>query len=1821
MKKTIKKNCIQIQGARQNNLKNLSINLPLSQLVGITGRSGSGKSSLAFETLHAHGQRCYVETFSPYTRQFLQRLNPPDVDFIRNIRPSIATQQGNTVKTSRSTVGTMTELCDFFKVWFCHESHLYDPLTGKKITVNTPQTIWEKVRKEWNHASILLCFEVQPKSLPMECIFSSLQKQGYSRLVINEQVKLLEELTPTQPAPQSFFVIQDRLSAEPRQKSRFLEAVTTCLKHGQGHLFVLDLNGKILSQFSEGLYSPHGQRRFHPRKPAHFSFHSPLGACPNCQGFGRVIAIDYRLVIPDPSLSIIEGAIRPFRGSVYQGSLRDLLKFTSDRDIPIDVPWKKLSPSQQKFILEGDPDYGTEGHDWPDAWYGVKGFFDYLEERTYKMHIRVFLSRYRSYTPCPKCHGKRLQEEALCWKWQGYRLPDLYDLPVSDLTTLLEKNRTQPKNLQGKCALEAILTRLHYLEQVGLGYLTLSRHSRSLSAGEAKRVNLTTCLGVSLVDTLFVLDEPSVGLHPRDIDQLILIFRQLTTNGNTVVVVEHDETILRCADYLIELGPGAGKQGGNVIFSGTPSALKKSTESLTGAYLFGEKYIATPSKRRTVTMLPDKKKANCLIFRNASKHNIQALSFMLPLHRFIVLCGVSGSGKSTLLNNVLYQGLWSKQGKPMEDPASVEEIIGEDLFSNVALVDQSPVSRSPRSNTALYIGIWDALRVKFASSESAQREGLTPSHFSFNTGLGRCPHCKGLGYEEVEMQFLSDLYLPCPLCDTHRFKPEVLAVNWKGKNVAEILQLTVAEACNFLVNEPKILQKLEILRSIGLDYLPLGQPLNTLSGGESQRLKLVQYLSSPTKGPLLLLLDEPTTGLHREDVKSLLIALQKLVKRGHTLVVAEHHMDILKAADWILEIGPGAGTHGGKIVAEGPPETIASLSTATAPYLARALTNTRLPFEPKDPTPQKPPSALEIFGAREHNLKDIDVSIAHQKLTVLTGVSGSGKSSLAFDIVFAEGQRRFLESMSAYARQFVEQLPRPDIDSLRGIPPTVATSQRTTRGNRKSTVATITEVAPYLRLLYAKVGIQENPRTGQIVTSQTFSSLYQRFSKEWKSALYLCAPLIRGRKGHHQPLADWAMKHHFSLLRINGKIKETEKFSKLNRYMEHDIEVVFDDVANDPKAALERALTIGKGSCFLLYPENQLHWFSTTRTDPLTGEAFPELDPKHFSQNSPKGWCPTCHGYGHLYDWMSKDLSYTALPNPLSEGICPDCQGKRLNPLSSSVKLYLKTRGSLSFPELLQLSATNALQVLDSLELDKRSTLIVKDILPQIREKLQFMDQVGLHYLTLDRPVNTLSGGETQRIRLAAQLGTPLTGVLYVLDEPSIGLHAEDNDHLIESLQTLRKKGNTLLVVEHDEEFIKAADQIIDLGPGGGPRGGYLVASGSLAALKKNKKSITGQYLHKSPQYPLRGSYRSLENTPWLTARKVSLRNLKGDDLRLPIGRFISICGKSGAGKSTLIRDLLAPLLHYTTQHKIKNLKAKTIIQQKIIPSSSSPLLELVGGHLFKQVIEVDQEPIGRTPRSTPATYTGAFDLIRSLYASLPMAKVREFTPSTFSFNVSGGRCETCNGAGRLKLEMNFLPDTYVTCEACNGKRYNASVQDICWNGKNIAEVLQLSFEEAASFFAFHEGLKTLIDLMVETGLGYLTLGQNSPSLSGGEAQRVKLVSELVKGFSSAKKREEKGKNLYILEEPTTGLHLSDCEKLIWLLHQLVDQGHTVVVIEHHLALIAEADYVVELGPEGGEKGGHILYQGEVKGLLEVEGSPTAPYLRRIISKETPKAS
>ncbi|HYL90626.1 MAG TPA: excinuclease ABC subunit UvrA, partial [Burkholderiales bacterium] len=1215
---------IVIRGARQNNLKNLSLAIPTGELVVVTGVSGSGKSSLVFDTLYAEGQRRYVETFSPYARQFLDRMDKPQVDAVEGIPPAIAIDQTNPVRTSRSTVGTMTELNDHLKLLFARAAKLHCRGCGKPVVRDTPQTIYTSLSARPEDRLIITFPVPVPKNFSEAEVLQLLEAQGYTKIHRREKG--------------SIEVIQDRVRLASTDKSRVMDALESAMRVGQGRVDIYTEKGDR-RRFSADLHCADCDIHYTEATPAAFSFNSPIGACELCRGFGRVIGVDFGLVVPDESKTLREGAVRPWQSPSFKECQDDLEKYAKKRRIPLDTPFKDLSQKERIWVLEGEPEWVSWRKSWPGTWYGVRRFFKWLETKAYKMHIRVLLSKYRAYTECQSCHGTRLKPDALLWKLDGRSIHQLMLMSVSDVKAFFEQLALPaPMDEAADLLLTEVRTRLGYLCQVGLGYLTLDRQSRTLSGGEVQRINLTTALGTSLVNTLFVLDEPSIGLHPRDMGRVIDVMKRLRNAGNSLVVVEHDPQIMFAADRILDMGPGPGERGGEIVYFG-PADRLAAENTLTADYLAGRKKAVEVAKAAPPRIF--------LTLEGASEHNLKSIDVRLPLERLVCVTGVSGSGKSTLVQDVLYPALLKTKGKPTEKPGAYKALKGAHQVSEVVLVDQSPIGKTTRSNPASYVGAFDCIRNLFAKSPVGKERGYTAGTFSFNSGNGRCPACGGNGFEHVEMQFLSDVYLRCPDCDGRRYRPEVLEATIRNKSIADALDMTVSEALRFFGNHAELVQRLKPLVDVGLDYLKLGQPVPTLSGGEAQRLKLAGYLADTeaASDPKLFLFDEPTTGLHFDDVAKLLRAFRQLLDAGHSLVVIEHNLDVIRASDWILDLGPEGGDAGGEIVCEGTP---AQVMAHKASHTGQALREYegkigKAPVpEAKEPAGRYLGNAIRIHNAREHNLKNIDVEIPRGRFTVITGVSGSGKSTLAFDILFNEGQRRYLESLNAYARQFVQAASRPDVDAIFGIPPTVAIEQRTSRGGRKSTVGTLTEVHHFLRLLFVKLGTQYCPKCEIPIEPQSEEVIAARLLREYRGRqVTLLAPLVVNRKGVYTDLAKWAAGKGYWHLRVDGKLLPVRPFPRIDRFREHTIELPVLSLKVDAKAepqlrqALRTALELGKGVVHVLEKEVQV--FSTKRACRSCGRSFPELDPRLFSYNSKHGWCAACYGTGLAIDDVEWD--------------------------------------------------------------------------------------------------------------------------------------------------------------------------------------------------------------------------------------------------------------------------------------------------------------------------------------------------------------------------------------------------------------------------------------------------------------------------------------------------------------------------------------------------------------------------------------------------------
>lgn len=1778
----MKAKSLHIINARENNLKNIDLEIPHDTFTVVTGLSGSGKSSLAFDTVYAEGQRRYIETFSPYTRQFFDKVKKPAVDNIENVRPAVAIEQRTRILTSRSTVGTLTNILDYLKILWSNVAQAMCPVCDIPLRRWTPDSLAKhlisffELKKE---RGFLLATRVKILSKSLKGELLRLSTLGFSRIYIEQTGALttVDEIDVDDlKGASSIILVLDRVTNKIPQHSRLRDSIDQAFSLSGGSFILIEQSDRKDSSYLRVINSP-SQKNEHKHaneiiefndnfccnyenvkiervKPSLFSHNHPVGACPECKGFGRILVIDRARCVPNQNLSIEEKAVNCWSGDASQGEFRRLIKFCKEKKIPTDVPWKKLSATAQEEIFTHKS----------KLFRGVLHWFKRLERKAYKMHVRVFLSRYRMQMVCPLCNGTRLKAASLAYQVEGLRFPDLMSMSIGKLLSWLKdfmqrysRGKSLPREMQ--YCFDSVISRLECLSKLGLSYLTLDRQARTLSGGETQRVNLATAIGSELISTQFVLDEPSVGLHSRDSKNLLDTLHALRERNNSLLVVEHDLECIGSADNVIELGPKAGTQGGEIIYSGPIQ--KWRGLNFDKSVLLNDK-IESPAK-------------DFLEVENACVRNLKNISLKIPLGRLVCLSGVSGSGKSSLAKEAIMNAYDNfKNGQSITDGQNI--VSGFDKFEQVLLVDQSPLSKTPRANLATYSKIWEEVRTLLANTDEAKLRKLSKSSFSFNVDGGRCPHCKGAGYITEDMQFLSDVYVPCEVCLGKRFQESVLEVKYKGKSVFELLQLSVDDCTRFFHGHQNIRETAEILCQLGLGHLSVGHPLSALSGGEAQRLKLVPLLCEAQKASSFLVFDEPTTGLHVEDVQNLIGLFRTLCKSGHSILCIEHNLGMLLASDWIIDLGPEGGDEGGFLVCEGRPEDLikGSDKLIKKSYTKDALIDFEKSLNSKS-TSIKPAKIskskvrdnsefLTIVGAKEHNLKNIDVKIPLYRMVALTGVSGSGKSSIAKDIVYAEGQRRFLDCLSPYARQFIKELKRPEIDHIDNVQPTVCVYQHTFQPSKLSTVATMSEVYNFLRLLYAKVGTQYCPdHPKQQISPLSAEEIANEIATYRVPNLRILAPIVKLKKGHHNEIFNRAIDSEITEVRVDGLFGAPSKFiNALDKKKPHSIEYVIGklnpaQVAKDMLVdALNQAFSLSAGTV-IIHTTQKEEIFSTQRTCAVCHRGFFKIDPEDLSFNSKRGVCLSCSGAG--IDSKGR--------------VCSTCGGARLNEIGRNIRLDQN-----NIHDACMQNAKHLLQFLNSIKLDATKKKVAESILLELKTRLSGLIETGIDYLLLDRGCSTLSSGELQRLRLATAMGSTLTGVMYIFDEPSSGLHPIDNMKVLNRLRESCSQGNSVIVIEHDANSILACDDVIDIGPGGGTNGGEVVYAGSVSDFSSSKISKTAEAIfHKDLIHKNSPSRIKKSKHPLLKIKKANKNNVELKEQDIPLQALVVFAGVSGAGKSSLVHGIISDTINLG---RIKDNKFdwnENILQSDIA---------------LERAVYIDQKPIGLNSRSTPASYLKIWDQIRTVFANTIEAKSRGWGPSHFSYNTGKGRCPECKGQGQIKLEMNFLPDATMLCEACRGSRYLDETNTVHYLGLSISDVLNLTFEEAKTIFAQHRKIHQAITLVCEIGLGYLTLGQASPTLSGGECQRIKLVSEL----SSPRK----GHTLYILDEPTTGLHKLDVYKLNKILRDLVDKGNTVYVIEHDEDVLKNADYILELGPGPGELGGKIIFEGTAEELVKI---------------------
>ena len=1590
---------IRIRLASENNLRNLSLDIPHQQLIAITGLSGSGKSSLAHDTIAQEGQRRFFETFPAFSRQFLGKISRPRVEAIEGLSPVISLAQSSATPGPRSTVGTLSDIHDHLRLLFA------------------------------------------------------------------------------------------RLAQSPAPLSR-----------------------------------------------SAFSYNKVQGACPTCKGLGQEEIISPDKVIADPAKTLREGALAPTLPTGYimysQVTIDVLDTLCRAHGFTVDQAWQDLAPDQQAVILRGSDlikvPFGKHSLESRLKWTGItpkpreeghyKGILTIMEDILRRDRNKNIL-RYAESRACTACGGSRLNEGARQATLKGKNIVDLSRMDLGMLKTWLEETdwtATEVPIAGPICA--EMNAQISLLQKLGLGHLHSERAAQTLSPGEIQRIRLVNQVASQMAKVLYIFDEPAIGMHPQDKQEVIAILRRLVQNGNTVLLVEHDLDSIRQADWIVDIGPGAGDQGGALLFNGPLAAFLDRPELADTSATYRSLKTQTRTKFKP-TAAPEA--AAYASFTGCKLHNLQDLGIRIQRGALNVVTGVAGAGKSSLVHGEVKRRVQQQ----------IESDIPKD-FDKIITISQKPIGRTPRSNPATYTGLADHIRDLFAQQPLSKELGYAKSRFSFNTKGGRCEECQGAGRIPIGMHLMGSVHIVCSACDGQRFNPDTFRVKYQGKNISEVLQLRVREAIPFFEGQETILQQLQTLQSVGLGYLSLGQPSTTLSGGEAQRIKLATELQRTDTGSTLYLLDQPTTGLHPEDVAVLLRALDRLAQRGNTLICIDNDQQVIRYADWLLDLGPGSGREGGQLVYEGIPAGILKHPTSlTGKYLEAPQ-----PTTVHKKTGSSAAASIGLRGVSTWGLKDVDVDIPHEKLTVISGVSGSGKSSLAFGTLVAEAQNRFMENLSAYMRSILKQGNAASLVSASGIGPVIAIGRKYAIRSPRSTLGTLTGLHDLLRLLYS--------RTAQIqglqLSARHFSFNHESgacpvceglgFRKVCSPAKLISAP--------HLPVFQGAL-----LQNKAGKYygdphgQHAAILREVARQQDIDLAQAWEEIGESARDILLYG-TGDKAYEVLWEFKNKTRSGSQALTAPWLG------------------FCNYITGEYHR-KLHNKDISY--LEALMVEMPCESCRGKRIRPESLAVQWRGMDIGQFSAQPISQL-----LQMFEKMGaaegLATPQIALESELRGPLLDLLGVMRDLGLAYLSPDRSSRSLSGGEGQRASLARALSAKLYGVTYVLDEPSIGLHPQDTQALLGVLRRLIRLGNTLVVVEHDLGIIRQADHIIEMGPGAGNKGGQVIFQGKLPELLENTQSPTAKYL-KVPPVPPAPPKPGLQAAFGLKGCRKN--NLQGMDADFAAGAIIAVTGLSGSGKSTLVSEVLLPSLR----------------EGRPVHCAAT-----YGLDRFDKVHYASQELLSARGNSTVATFSGIMEGLRAYFAGSREAKALGLKKSAFSYQHKDGQCPECKGAGQLRTALDFLGDVWVPCEGCGGARYRAEVLACKLGGRNIAEALDLEVSEALTAFAQQKKVSGTLATLVDVGLGHLRLAQSCKTLSGGEAQRLKLSLQLLE--------KGKGESIYLFDEPSAGLHAQDVGQLLHLFTNLARQGHTVLYIEHHPAMIAAAEQVMELGPGAGAEGGRLVRNG-----------------------------
>ncbi len=1617
---------IEINGAREHNLKSVSVRIPRNRFILVTGVSGSGKSSLVQNVIANEGQRLYLSQLNPKARQYFGRMSKPELDSISGLSPVVALDQVSVSSNIRSTVGTLSELYDMLRLLFARYS----------------------VSTEYSGA-------IPSRSL--------------------------------------------------------------------------------------------------------FSFNRIEGACQACKGLGLEEYIDPDTFITNPDKSVMDGALSLSNPSGYviysQVTLDVLEQVCRAEGFELSIPWKDLNLREKEVILLGSEKikipFGKHPLESRMKWSGItakprdegyyRGMIPIMEEILKRDRNKNILKYTRSRL-CKTCQGKRLNRKALSYFWHGRDIADWTALPIEDLKEQVISLITEKGMQAGEIhILHSMLARMQVISNLGIDYLTLDRESSSLSFGEIKRIRLSTLLQDVLCGLIYTLDEPTVGLHPKDHENLLNIMREVCDKGNTLIVIDHKNIGFEYADYWIELGPGAGYKGGELLLAGNQMELKgkaKLNSSLSWAYLTGSQRI----QRDIISS----RNPDWIVANNVDIHNLKSISVGFMAHRLNIICGVSGAGKSTLLSGVMLPLL------------SGEKIKGSQAYLNehgpiqkIIQIDQKPIGRNSRSNPATYTKLFDRIRALFGSLPESAVLGWDKSRFSFNVDGGRCPECKGAGAIEIGVSYLGSIEIVCESCQGKRFTPNTLEIRYRNKNIYEVLEMEVDEALEFFREEKSIIPYIKWLSKLGLGYLKLGQPSGTLSGGEAQRIKLATELVRPSKGHTVYMLDEPASGLHPFDIQILLNALDELVKHGHTLIMVEHDPDLVSLADWVVELGPGGGTKGGELIFSGTPDELQSVDTPMAIAIRknreRRINHSRI-LLPREKTERCVPDHISMEGIRTNNLKGINIQIPENQVTAFTGVSGSGKTSLVYDTLYASAQFYFSQTFSSYVRSLIGGMQPGDFQVARGLLPALAIKQKAKQDNPRSTLATLSGILPTMRLLFSRFAKDSKGNRSGLLARQ--------FSFNDKSGACLkCAGI--GAIKEADP-AQLITHPHLSV--YQGAMKGT----KAGRF--------FADPDGQYLAVLKAVEQVSEKnfSC---------SWESMTSADRdliLFGTDGKEYDVvwdyKRKSLTGSHRFTSVWKGIANLvteeYLKRTGTTRQEGLENVMKKVVCPECLGHRINTSRLSYNL-----GTKHIAEWLDLTVEDFITQVEDFcsqiadyKYYKGEVNLIKLSLAGITKVLSTIKQLGMGYLQLNRGVASLSSGEYQRVRLASQLGSELTGLLYLIDEPSTALHPSNLEELWKVFQAICSKGNTVVMVDHNPLFYQNADLIYELGPEGGDSGGEIISR-----LERNNFLTTKKT---GMEFISPSEKRAGFNTDDLiyTLHDLSRHNLRIKRISIP-GGWTCIVGVSGSGKSTLMSEL------------ISQESDDQEIGQVIVPETAR--LNWLWHH-------------------NPLFGLGISDLARKEFCSSLQGAYGKIKPDFFIPTRKGGRCEDCQGKGTHTVSLDFLGQSMVKCDACIGTGYTKEAREIKSHGLSFDEFLKMPLE-AILDSAYWPGIQPVIEVAVRMGLGYLKAGQDGNSLSPGEKQRLLLVRELCKVSHE--------RNIFLFDEPTRGLHPKDSSKFILLIRELINRGHSVIMVEHHPELILSADWVIELGPGGGHKGGQMIYQGDPRGLIIKDNSPTGQVLKRMCVK------